>query len=163
MEKSLDPTVMEEQEAPAEETQEAPTDVEKADLKISLALGKKTMQEAGGLQALQKGMANTKDPAQVVSKFLVQLIMKIKDSLEKEGIELSPRIVLSANGWLVQMVDFIEVSLKLPTEFSEEVIGDVMETFKAMLQGQSRGEQQGAPPQQAAPAAPAPAGPTLGG
>lgn len=160
MARSLDGSM---QEDPAQEEQSSDRDVEGADLKIALALGKKTMQEAGGLEALQKGIASTKDPAQVVSKFLVQLIMKIKDSLEKEGIELSPRIVLSANGWLVQMVDFIEVSLKLPTEFSEEVIGDVMETFKAMLQGQSQGEQQGAPPQQAAPAAPVQSGPTLGG
>lgn len=150
MARSLDVSMEEKQDAP---DQEAGTEVEAADLKIALALGKKTLQEAGGLKALQQGISSTKDPAQVVSKFLVQLIMKIKDSLQKEGIELSPRIVLSANGWLVQMVDFIETELKLPTEFSEDVIGDVMETFKAMLQGQAKGQQEAQAPQQGPPLA----------
>ena len=136
--------------------------VEIADLKIALALAKKTLKEAGGLQALQKGIASSKDPAQVVSKFLVQLIMKIKDSLEQQGIELSPTIVLSQDGWLIQMVDFVETELGLPTEFSEDVIGDVMETFKAMLQGEATKEVGAVPPQGAAPPVAGPPAP-MGG
>lgn len=162
MARSLDGSM---QEDPAQEKQSSDRDVEGADLKIALALGKKTMKEAGGLQALQQGIQSSKDPTQVVSKFLVQLIMKIKDSLQQQGVELSPSIVLSADGWLVQMIDFIETSLHLPTEFSEEVIGDVMETFKAMLQGQAKGQQETQAPQQGPPQAgpPQQAAPMMGG
>lgn len=161
--RSLDPAVQE-QSATQEE---GGRDIAAADLKIAVAIAKKTLKEGGGLEALKKGLGTSQDPAQVVSKFLVQLIMKIKDALQQQEIELSPNIILSNNGWLVQMVAFIEDELGLPVEFSEEVISDVMETFKAMVKGQ-QGGQPAAPagPSQGMPPQPAPAqagAPPMGG
>ena len=131
----------------ASENNAADKDVPAADLKISVHLAKKSMQEGGGLAALNNAIENTTDPAQVISKFLVQLLMSIKDSLTKQNIELSPEIVLADGGWVVQMVDFIEKELKLPPAFSDETIVDVLETFKAMAQGEAKQEAAASQPQ----------------
>lgn len=130
-----------EQEAPP---QEGGSKLVEADLKIAVALSKKAMSEGGGLEMLKKALGSTQDPAQVVSKFLVQLTMKVKDLVAQEGVELSPEIVLAKNGWIVQMLDYVETQLKLPPEFSDEILQDVMETFQAMSM---ETKQEGAPPQ----------------
>jgi hypothetical protein len=130
------------------------TDLEHADLEIAVKMGTKLLLEAGGLQAIEKAINGSGDPAQAISKFLVQLIMQIKEAVSAQGVELSPKIVLAKGGWVDQMLDVIEGELGLPPEFSDQVFGDVIETFKALVQGQ-QAQQQGGQPQ---PGAPAPAG-----
>ena len=142
---------------------------EEMDLEIAVKLGTKLLKEAGGLDTLQQAISDTQDPAQVVAKFLVQLILQIKDSVASQDIDLSPNIVLGQDGWIVQMLDLLEKELGLPEEFSEDVLDDVVETFKAMAQGEQGGQpQQGQPqasPQQGAPMPQqgAPASPMMGG
>lgn len=138
------------------------SDLEHLDLEIAVKLGTKLLMEAGGLDVIKKGLDSSGDPAQVVSKFLVQLIMQIKEAIDSQGVELSPNIVLGKGGWVDQMLDLIEGELGLPATFSDDVFADVMETFKAMAQQPQQG---GQPPQQGAqpPAQGAPMPPQGGG
>lgn len=135
------------------------TDMEKLDLEIAVKMGTKLLLEAGGLQAIEKAISGSGDPVQAISKFLVQLITQIKESVQTQGVELSPKIVLAQGGWIMQMLDVIEQELGLPPEFSDQVFGDVVETFKALAQGNKQPQ---AAPQAGAPA-PAPGGAPMGG
>lgn len=134
-----------------EQSQKPASDLEELDLEIAVKMGTKLMKEAGGLQAIEKALAGSGDPAQAISKFLVQLMMKIKETIDAQGVELSPNIVLAKGGWVEQMLDMIEQELGLPPEFSDEVFGDVVETFKALSKG---GQQGGQPPAEAGAPAP---------
>ena len=146
---SLDMAAQEPREAPESSLNKASQE-EDMDLQIAVKLSKKLMHEAGGLDAIKKVISASQDPVQVVAKFLVQLIMQIKDEVAKQGIELSPSIVLGQGGWLVQMLDLLEQELGLPQEFSDGIVDDVIETFKALSQGGKGGQ----PPQQAGAQAP---------
>lgn len=139
--------------------------LEELDLEIAVKMGTRLMKEAGGLKAIEQAMSGSGDPVQAISKFLVQLIMQIKEAVSSQGVELSPNIVLAQGGWVEQMLDVIEGELGLPPDFSDQVFGDVVETFKALAQSpQGAGQQQAAAsPQiagamQAAPAGVAPRG-----
>lgn len=129
------------QEVSKEPSQQSPDEVS-----LAVALSKKLMKEAGGLNGLKKALSQTQDPAEVVAKFLVQLLMKVKEVLDKEQVELPPESILEDGGWMDQMLDFLEDQLGLPPEFSDEVGGAVLETFKALAQGERN--QAAAPPQQ---------------
>lgn len=134
--------------APGQQPEKQPaSDLEQLDLEIAVKLGTKLLKEAGGLKALEKAISDSGDPAQAVSKFLVQLMMQIKEAIDAQGVELSPNIVLGEGGWVNQMLDLIEEELGLPPDFSDEVFNDVMETFKAMSQGNRGAEQAPAGPQ----------------
>lgn len=139
-----------------QQSQKPASDLEELDLEIAVKMGTKLMKEAGGLQAIEKALSGSGDPAQAISKFLVQLMMKIKETIDAQGVELSPNIVLAKGGWVEQMLDLIEQELGLPPEFSDEVFGDVVETFKALSKGGQQGAQPpaGGAPQQAGPMPP---------
>lgn len=137
------------------QSQKKASDLEELDLEIAVKMGTKLMKEAGGLQAIEKALSGSGDPAQAISKFLVQLMMKIKETVDGQGVELSPNIVLAKGGWVESMLDMIEKELGLPPEFSDEVFSDVVETFKALSKGgQQGGQPQGAPPAEAGAPAP---------
>lgn len=128
--------------------------IEQLDLDIATKLGEKLMAEGKGMDVIRTAVEQSGDPTQAISKFLVQMIMQIKDAVGSKGVELSPNIVLGQNGWVMNMLDLIEGDLGLPSGFSDDVFNDVMETFKALAQAEERGAQ--------APAQPA-AGPQGGG
>lgn len=121
--------------------------LEELDLEIAVKMGTRLMKEAGGLKAIEQALGGSGDPVQAISKFLVQLIMQIKEAVSSQGVELSPNIVLAQGGWVEQMLDVIEGELGLPADFSDQVFGDVVETFKALAQSPQGGG--GAAPQQA--------------
>jgi hypothetical protein len=150
---------------PAQGEKKQASKIEQADLQIAVKMGTKLLREAGGLKAIESALRGSGDPAQAIAKFLVQLIMQIKEAVEKQGVTLSPTIVLGEGGWVHQMLDVIEQELGLPPEFSDQVFGDVVETFKALAQGASQAgagaATNGAP--QATPGAPAPQGPVAAG
>lgn len=143
----LDPTMQEVQEPADKSSLKKASQEEEMDLEIAVRLSKKLMKEAGGLDAVKQVISASQDPVQVVAKFLVQLILQVKDEVAKQGVELSANIVLGQGGWLVQMLDLLEQELGLPQEFSDGIVDDVIETFKALSQG-GKG---GTPPQGAAP------------
>lgn len=143
MAKQLDQ--VEQQEAPAQEEGVS------QDLEIVVRLGVKVLNE-GGLDQIKTALKQSKDPAQVVGTFLVQIIAHISENLSKK-IDLDPNVFLSKGGFLDYMLDYIEKKLGLPAEFSDQVYGSVLETVKAAAMA----EQGGGQPQQA----PAPQGPAL--
>lgn len=122
------------------------TDLEELDLEIAVKMGQRLMKDAGGLKAIEQAMSGSGDPVQAISKFLVQLIVQIKEAVESQGVELSPNIVLAKGGWVEQMLDVIEGELGLPPDFSDQVFGDVVETFKALAQSGMRGGPGGGDP-----------------
>jgi hypothetical protein len=78
-------------------------------------------------------------------------------------LEISPKIYLADGGVLNQILDVIEEKLGLPSDFSDKVFGECVETIKGAAQGAEKGGLQGGQPPQQAPAsgpvpAPAPGG-----
>lgn len=106
------------------------------------------IKESGVLEKLGPALQQSADPAQVVGQFLVQLIGHLADVASAE-YNFDPRVFLAQNGWLEQVLDFIEDELGLPEEFSDEVQGTVLEMIKALAQGEKQPQQ----PAQAAPGA----------
>lgn len=160
---------MSKEQLPPEEEQEVVEDtpVSAEQVELVTRLGIKMLKEGGGLDTLGKAVQQSQDPAQVVGQFLVQLIGSMLDQL-KEQIDLDPRVFLVPDGFVDNILDFLEDQLSLPEEFSDQVEAEVLEMIKALAQGEQRPQQQqgpgveqaGAPPQ--APA-PMPQGPGLGG
>lgn len=101
-----------------------------SDVELSVRLGVKLLKEGGGLEIIGKALNESQDPAQVIAQFLTQLIGKLAEQLQTE-YDIDPGIFLAKNGWLDAILDYIEVQLKLPKEFSDQVYGEVLETIKA--------------------------------
>lgn len=118
------------QEAPAEGNELSRE--EELDLKLAVKTAEKLMME-GGLDTVETALKESKDPAQVVGQFLSQLIIQMHEQFP-EDLNMSPRIYLADGGVLEQLLDFLEVKLKLPKEFSDQVFHDVVEIFKAGAQ-----------------------------
>ena len=116
---------------------------EELDLKLAVKTAQRLMME-GGLKAIETSLNESQDPAKVVGQFLSQLILQMHEQFPKD-INVSPRIYLAEGGVLEQLLDFLEVKLKLPKEFSDQVFADVVEIFKAGAQGAQQQQPQ-APP-----------------
>lgn len=160
---------MSKQTLPPEEEQQVieDTPVDEQQVEIVTRLAIKMMKDGGALGTLEKALTQSKDPAEVVGQFIVQMIGALMENL-KTQIDLDPRVFLVPDGFLDNILDFIEDQLSLPEEFSEEVEGAVLEMIKALAQGEQQpapaqgpGLEQG-PPQGAMPPAPQ-GGPGLGG
>lgn len=158
---------MKKEQLPPEEEQEVVEDVPVSADQVELVtrLGIKLLKEGGGLDTLGKAIQQSQDPAQVVGQFMVQLIGSLIEQL-KEQIDLDPRVFLVPDGFLDNMLDFLEDQLSLPSEFSDQVEGEVLEMIKALAMGEQQPQQQQGPGldqmgQQAPPEAPQ--GPGLGG
>lgn len=158
---------MKKEQLPPEEEQEVVEDVPVSADQVELVtrLGIKLLKEGGGLDTLGKAIQQSQDPAQVVGQFMVQLIGSLIEQL-KEQIDLDPRVFLVPDGFLDNILDFLEDQLSLPSEFSDQVEGEVLEMIKALAMGEQQPQQQQGPGldqmgQQAQPAAPQ--GPGLGG
>lgn len=114
--------------------------------------------DKGGLQTIQSALQTSQDPGQVVGQFLAQLIGQMAE-FTRDSLQIDPAVYTEPNGFLDQILDYIERKLSLPKEFSDQVYGDALEVMKAAAMA----EQNGGQPQQAAggpPAGPAP-GPGL--
>ena len=159
---------MSKERLPPEEEKEVieGTPVDEQQVELVTRLGIKLLKEGGGLDTLGKAIQQSQDPAQVVGQFMVQLIGSLIDQL-KEQIDLDPRVFLVPDGFLDNILDFLEDQLSLPEEFSDQVEGEVLEMIKALAMGEQQPQPQQGPgldqagmaPQQAAP----PQGPGLGG
>jgi hypothetical protein len=137
--------------APANDSQLS--DEEELDLEIVTAMAKKMLVEGGGLDVVKSAVGESEDPSSVIGQFFAQLFAQMQESLPQE-LEISPRVYLAKGGVLEQLLDFLEVKLGLPKEFSDQVWDAVLETVKAAAM---------APPEQAqpqGPAAPQPGVPT---
>lgn len=126
------------------------------DVEIAVRLAIKMLNEGNGLKVIADAIQQSKDPAQVIGKFLAQMIGQLAEKLRDE-VGINPGIFIAKNGFLDQILDYIETKLGYPEEFSDQVYARVLDTIKAAArsprpQGQVSGPGAGQP--QAPQAAP---------
>lgn len=88
------------------------------------------MLDNGGLQTIQQALQSSQDPGQVVGQFLAQLIGQMAE-FTAATLQIDPAVYTEPNGFLDQILDYIERKLQLPPEFSDQVYGDTLEVIKA--------------------------------
>lgn len=110
----------------------APSGEEQVELAVRMTI--KILEQGGGLNVIGDALKQSRDPAQVVGQFLAQMVGQLAEKLEQEfGVD--PRIFLAKGGWLDAILDYLETQLGLPSEFSDQVYGNVLETIKAAALG----------------------------
>lgn len=100
----------------------------------------------GGLETVQKALQSSEDPGQVVGQFLAQLIGQMAE-FTASTLQIDPAVYTEPNGFLDQILDYIERKLGLPSEFSDQVYGDTLEVIKAAAADPQQAQQN--QPQQA--------------
>lgn len=120
----------------------------KQQVELAVRMTVKMLDEGGGIKVIGDALKQSRDPAQVVGQFLAQIVGQLAEQLQKQ-FNVDPAIFLTKGGWLDIILDYIEAELGLPSEFSDQVYGNVLETVKAAAQGGENPEQ--APQQGAAP------------
>lgn len=122
------------------------TDEEEDDLRIAVNIAKDLIDQ-GGIDVIDKAVATSKDPGQVVGQFLMQAAREITNNLPEEVV-LSPRIWLARGGVLEEISDYIQDEYGIDSE-----VMDRAEMYVASaLQAQAQQEQQAAGAPQGAPA-----------
>lgn len=165
MAKSAEVTKSLEKKANPSKSSVALSDEEELDLRLAVAMMQRLLDEKG-LDLIKQALNTSKDPAQVVGNLLSQMIVQMQENFPPE-LNVSPRIYLAKNGALEQILDFIEKRLGLPSRFSDDVYGTVVEIIKAgamspeQAQGRAAQPQQSPQPAPPAPQAPLPAGPQV--
>lgn len=109
------------------------TQYSKDDVEIAVRMAIKLLNEGEGLKLISDAIQQSKDPAQVIGKFLAQLIGQLAEKLRDEA-GIAPSIFIAKNGFLDQILDYIEVKLRLPSDFSDKVYRAVLDTIKAAAQ-----------------------------
>jgi hypothetical protein len=125
-------------------------DQEEEDLEIAVNLAKEMIDD-GGYELLDSAVQQSKDPGQVIGQFLMQLGSRIFESMP-EDLQLSPRIMLSHNGWVEQVSDYLQEQYGITKEVMDRAESYIGAAAMQMAQG---GQQTpGQPPAEAQPAAP---------
>lgn len=122
------------------------------DAEIAVRMAIKMLNEGNGLQVIKDAIDKSQDPALVIGQFLAQMMGALGEQLAQK-IGLDPRVFLAQGGFLEKILDYIEVKLGYPEDFSNEIHTQVLETIKAAAQS----------PQAAQPGAPQPGAPAQGG
>lgn len=113
------------------------------------------MLDQGGLQTIQQALQESQDPGQVVGQFVAQMVGQMAE-FTRDNMGIDPAVFVEPNGFLDQILDYIERKLGLPPEFSDQVYGEVMEIIKAGAMAEQN--QAGGPPAGGPAPAPAPGG-----
>lgn len=125
----------------------------KQQVELAVRMTVKMLDEGGGMKVIGDALKQSRDPAQVVGQFLAQIVGQLAEQLQKQ-FNIDPAIFLTKGGWLDKILDYIESQLGLPSEFSDQVYGNVLETVKAAALGGENPEQpQGNVPNNAGPQA----------
>lgn len=103
------------------------------DAEIAVRMAIKLLNEGNGLQVMKDAIDKSQDPAMVIGQFLAQLMGALGEQLAKE-IGLDPRVFLAKGGFLEKILDYIEKKLGYPSEFSDQIYSQVLETIKAAAQ-----------------------------
>lgn len=103
------------------------------DLEIAVRMGIKLLND-GGIDVIRDAINKSQDPAMVIGQFLTQVIGILAEQLVKE-LDADPRLFLAKDGWLEEMLDYIEKKLGYPEEFSDQIYMTVLETIKAASMG----------------------------
>lgn len=115
------------------------------DLKIAVMLAQNMLEE-GGFDVIEKALAGSSDPAQVIGQFLMQLGQQLLENMP-EGMEINPGILLARGGWLEQISDYIQEELDVKAGVMDKAEIYVASTAQQMAESKQQ-------PQQAAPAGP---------
>lgn len=100
------------------------------DAELATRMGIKMLKEGGGLKVIADGINQSKDPAQVVASFLVQMMASLAEKLHSE-MGIDPGIFLAEGGFLDAILNYIEKQLGYPEEFSDQIYPAVLEMIKA--------------------------------
>lgn len=119
------------------------------DAEIASMMGM-AMLDGGGLEVIDKALKSSQDPGQVVGQFLAQMVGQLAE-FTQANMGIAPDVYLQPDGFLDQILDYIERKLNLPKEFSDQVYGETLEVIKAAAADPQGGAPQGGP----APAPPA--------
>lgn len=124
-----------------ENEQNTLSDEEEDELKIMVNLAE-DMIDDGGYQVIEQAM-NSKDPAQVIGQFILQLGSQLGEQLP---FEISPRIMLAEGGWVEQISDYLQEEYDVPKKIMDRAEIFIGSTAQGMAQ-----QQQPAPAQPAMP------------
>lgn len=142
---------------PKEEAPEGAT-VSSEDVEIATRMGIKLLMEGGGMDVIKKAIEESEDPTQVLGQFFAQMTAQLAEQL-RDTMGIDPKVFLAKNGFLENMLNFVEGKLGLPPEFSEQVGPQVLEIIKAAAMNPDAKRGPRAVQGQPQPAGPAPMGP----
>ena len=120
------------------------TEYSSEDVEIAVRLAIKMLNEGGGLKIIADSIQQSKDPAQVIGKFLAQMIGQLAEKLRDE-VGINPGIFIAKNGFLDQILDYIETKLGYPEDFSDQIYARVLDTIKAAARSPRPQEQVSGP------------------
>lgn len=104
--------------------------------------------EQGGADVIQQAMSGSKNPAQVIAQFILQLGSQIADSMDSQGMPVNPQVMLNEGGFVEQVSDFLQSYYDIPKDVMDQAEKIVGAAAMSMHQAES------APQGQQAPAAP---------
>src|SRR5690348_9690407 len=96
----------------------------KEDVELAFRMAVKMMNEGGGLKMIADAIQQSKDPAQVIGKFLAQLMGQLGEKLRDE-LGVDPGIFIAKGGFLDHILDYIETQLGYPSDFSDKIYAEV--------------------------------------
>lgn len=106
---------------------------EEADLRIALTLSKNIIDD-GGIEVIDEALRSSKDPAQVIGQFLMQVVSQMSEELPKE-LSLSPRVFLAEGGWVEQISDYLQEDYNVPEDVMDRAEMFVAAQADSMAQG----------------------------
>src|SRR5690606_29434493 len=129
------------------------TKEEKDDLRIMVTLSKNLIDDEG--YKIIESSEKSKDPSVVIGQFLMQLAAQLAEQLP---FDPSPKILLSEDGWVEQISDYLQEDYGVPKKVMDRAEIFIASSAQQMAQGGSQQPQEGVPasqppvaPQQEAP------------
>lgn len=104
------------------------------DVELATRMGVKLLSEGNGIQLIKDAINKSQDPAQVIGQFLAQIMGQLAEVLQQR-YDIDPGIFIAKDGFLDNILNYIEGKLGYPEEFSDQVYGQVLETIKAAASG----------------------------
>jgi hypothetical protein len=149
---------LDEQLQAPEQTQGSPD--EELDLKIAVMMGERLLED-GGFDVIDRAVASSKDPGQVIGQFIMQMGQQLFEGMP-DDMKLSPSIMLADGGWVEQISDYIQKQAGVKKEIMDKAEIYVASTAQQMAQGKQQQGDPNAPPvapgPNAAPPIPQPGG-----
>lgn len=100
------------------------------DAELATRMGIQMLKEGGGMQIIADAINQSQDPAEVIGKFLAQMMGQLAEKLhQKAGID--PGVFLAQGGFLDGILNYIEDQLGYPEDFSDKIYDSVLESIKA--------------------------------
>lgn len=130
------------------------SDEEETDLEIAVLIGERLLDD-GGMEVIQKAIDQSRDPAQVIGQFFIQMIQQLMESLP-EDVQLSPRVFLAKGGFVEQLMDYLDDEMEIDTKILDKAEIYIATTITQMGNANAAKQQQTAGPAPAGqPAVPA--------